>query len=109
MQDQPVIYRRLQIQCFLQCADGKVTCDMSVGYAGYYTPVIQIYDCTVIAYIVVFQKQIGKIRTPFLIWLFSSEILKELVSKNPVWFTVYIFRLFPTNDRAQTISVFIYL
>ena len=74
---------------------------MSVGYTGNYTPVIQIYDRTVIAYIVVFQKQIGKMRTPFLIWFFSSKILKKLVSKNAVWFTVYIFRFFPTNDRAQ--------
>ena len=36
------------------------------GYTGDNTSIMQIYDCTVVAYFMVFQKQIGKIGTPFL-------------------------------------------
>ena len=74
---------------------------MSICYTGNYTPVIQIYDCTVITYIMVLQKQIGEIRTPFLIWSFSSKILLDFVFKNTVRLAMCIVWLFGTDDRAQ--------
>ena len=46
--------------------DCKITCDMPICYTGDNTSIMQIYDCTVVAYFMVFQKQIGKIGTPFL-------------------------------------------
>ena len=54
-------------QCSLQSTNCKITCDMLICYAGDNTSIMQIYDCTVVAYIMVLQKQIGKIGTPFLI------------------------------------------
>ena len=39
---------------------------MPICYTGDNTSIMQIYDCTVVAYFMVFQKQIGKIGTPFL-------------------------------------------
>ena len=53
-------------QCSLQSTNCKITCDMPICYTGDNTSIMQIYDCTVVVYFMVFQKQIGKIGTPFL-------------------------------------------
>ena len=42
MQEQFPFYRRLPVQCLLQCPDCKAACHMAVCYAGNNTPVMQI-------------------------------------------------------------------
>ena len=62
---------------------------------------MQIYDCTVVADFMVLQKQIGKIRTPFLIDFICRKILLDFVFKYFMWFTMIIAWLLRANDRFQ--------
>ena len=72
------------------------------GYTGDNTSIMQIYDCTVVAYFMVLQKQIGKIGTPFLIDFICCKVLLYLVFKYFMRFAILIFRLFRANDRFQS-------
>ena len=42
---------------------------------------MQVYDCTVIAHISVFQEQVSEIRTPFFVDFLRREVLLQLVLK----------------------------
>lgn len=45
-------------QCSLQSTNCKITCDMPICYTGDNTSIMQIYDCTVVAYFMVFHAHI---------------------------------------------------
>ncbi len=61
VQNQAALRQMLGIQCFLQGTDCQVTGDVPVCYACNYTPVIEVYDGTVVTYIPVFQEQVCEI------------------------------------------------
>lgn len=65
MQNQAVLCRMLEIQCLLQGADYQTAGNVSVCYACNYTPVIDVYDGTVVTHIPVFQEHVHEIRAPF--------------------------------------------
>ena len=65
MQNESLFDGGLGFQCFPKRSDRKVTGDIAVRYAGNHTPVMQIYNGTVIAYFMIRKEQIGKIRAPF--------------------------------------------
>ena len=75
---------------------------MPVCYAGNNASIMQIYDCTVVPYIMVLQKQVGKIGTPFLIDFICSKVLLYFVFEYFMRFTMLIFRLLRTNDKIST-------
>ena len=50
VQEQASLCRVMGIQCLLQGAYSQVTGDAFVGYAGNYTPVIEIYDGAIVPY-----------------------------------------------------------
>ena len=50
MQNESLFDGGLGFQCFPKRSDRKVTGDIAVRYAGNHTPVMQIYNGTVIAY-----------------------------------------------------------
>ena len=72
---------------------------MSVCYAGNNASIMQIYDCTVVSYIMVLQKQISKICTPFLIDFICRKVLLYFVFKYFMWFTMLIVRLLRADYR----------
>ena len=63
--------------------------------------VIQIKNTAVITYLPIFQEQISKICTPFLIRPLSSEVLGQLIIKYLMWLPMHILRLFRTDNRIQ--------
>ena len=52
---------------------------MAARYARYHAPVMDVYDGTVVAYIPIFQEQVCKICTPFLLRPVRMEILIQFV------------------------------
>ena len=76
-----------------------------------HTPVMQVNDSAVVSYFMVVQKQVSEIRTPFLIYGISVEILFELVFKYFMRFPVLITGIFRTDYGAQPqlrVHVFMY-
>ena len=101
MQDKAALCRVLLFQCFPQGANCQVAGDVPVRYAGHHTPVVQVYDGTVIAHISILQEQVCKIRTPFLVWSVCPEILLQTVLEHFVWFPRFCPWLFRTDNGAQ--------
>ena len=75
MQDQVSFDSWLRIQCLLQGSDSKVAGNVPICDACDNAPVMQVDNAAVIPYVMILQKQIGKIGTPFLIDLVSTEVL----------------------------------
>ena len=75
MQEQAALCRMLVSQCLLQGAHSQVTGDVPVRYAGYYAPIIKVYDSAIVPDLPVLQEQICEIRAPFLVRLVRMEIL----------------------------------
>lgn len=71
---------------------------MSVCNTGDNTPVMEINDTAVVPHIIVLQKKIREIGTPFLIDFIRSEILFQLVFKH--------FMRFPEHARYQARETF---
>ena len=79
MQNESLFDGGLGFQCFPKRSDRKVTGDIAVRYAGNHTPVMQIYNGTVIAYFMIRKEQIGKIRAPFPVDFICCKILVQLI------------------------------
>lgn len=75
MQYQTIFCQTLGFQCFLQRTDRQFAGDMAVRYTRHHTPVIEVYDGTVIAHISISQEQICEIRAPFLVRFVRMKIL----------------------------------
>ncbi len=91
----------LRIQCFLQGADRQVTGDVPVCYACNDTPVIEVYDDTVVTHIPVFQEQVREIRAPFLVRPVCLKILFQPVLRHFMGLARFRPRLFWANDGMQ--------
>ena len=74
---------------------------MPICNTGDNTPVMEINNAAVVPHIMVLQKKMREIGTPFLIDFIRSEILLQLVFKHFMWFPVLIIRLLPTDNRTN--------
>ena len=111
MQDQLTFACRLWIQCFLQGTYRQATGDVPVSNTGNHAPVMKVYDAAVVPYFMIFQEQVCEIRAPFLVGFIRSKILPQLVFEYLMWFSVFIIRLFRTDNGAKPhfhIHVFVY-
>lgn len=109
MQDQPRFDGRLGFQCFPECPDCKIAGDITVRNAGDHAPVMQIYNCAVIAYFMIGKKQIREIRAPFPVDFVCSEILVQLIIEYLMRFSMLISGLLGRTTERSPSSVFIYL
>ena len=101
MQNESLFDGRLGFQCFPKRPDRKVTGDIAICNAGNHTPVMQIYNGTVIAYFMIRKEQIGKIRAPFLVDFIRCKILVQLIIEYLMRFSVFISRLLWTGDGTE--------
>lgn len=107
MQDQPVF--PLQLQCFPQGTDNKFAGDVLVCYTGNHAAVIKFYDDTVMPHILVLQEQVREVRTPFLIWSISTEVLFQPVFEHFVGLPRSISRFLGWTIERRPNSIFMYL
>ena len=101
MQNESLFDGGLGFQCFPKRSDRKVTGDIAVRYAGNHTPVMQIYNGTVIAYFMIRKEQIGKIRAPFPVDFICCKILVQLIIEYLMRFSMFISRLLWTDDGTE--------
>ena len=101
MQNESLFDGGLGFQCFPKRSDRKVTGDIAVRYAGNHTPVMQIYNGTVIAYFMIRKEQIGKIRAPFPVDFICCKILVLLIIEYLMRFSMFISRLLWTDDGTE--------
>ena len=102
MQNESLFDGGLGFQCFPKRSDRKVTGDIAVRYAGNHTPVMQIYNGTVIAYFMIRKEQIGKIRAPFPVDFICCEILIKFIVEYFMRFSVLIFRLLWADNGMES-------
>ena len=102
MQNQAIFDGRLGFQCFLERSDRKIAGDIAVCYAGNHTPVMQIYNGTVIAYFMIRKEQICKIRAPFPVDFICCEILIQLIIEYFMRFSMLISRLLWADNGTES-------
>ena len=72
---------------------------------------MQVYDCAIVTYIMICQKEICEISAPFPVDFVRCEILFKLILKYFMRFSVFISRLFWTHNRTEAqlrIHIFMY-
>ena len=81
MQDNTSTDSFLTVRSFLQGSDGKITCYMTICYAGNYTSIVEIYNSAIISYIASAKEQVCKVSSPFLIDSGSCKVLVYKIIK----------------------------
>ena len=108
MQNQIPADCRLRFQCLLYGADSQIAGNVSVRNARHHAAVVQVNYRTIVSYTTIFQKNIGKVSSPFLVTLLCLKILIKQIVKHLMCSAFLIIWLF-TPDNGMKIQLLVHI